>query len=1181
MTKRRKSDSIVTADGHVRIQRTVLRRVVCERLQALLRGDFYVRNHLGPEDYDTLVKEVEAIDMMSPPPPPRDDGGNNGNAAATDADGNAANGSNGGNIAATAAVEFTPDLETFVQLIAASIMIDASMRGENAGESDIRFIKKKKKLLMTALRGPRLYDFRREFLRFDRIKNGGGTIMDDEEILSEESDGLESNDTDSVEEVVERRGKKIEKVPMKKKTKTDDALPPLVPMGRTSSSPLTTTTHRQSFGGESSSADDYEGGSLGGEGRRLQSPGGKDDSSDSGGGTSSANSQSSAEEESLTLDGFSTSATSSKHHHKKSKEKKREKKTKKREKERKRLMKKEDKRRKKEKRKKKKEKKRRAAEEKELLRDHGRGNKKRFKEYSRNEELSDDDERADNAVASDASIVTGEGGDEEGSNNCDSGEDGGYRSSAEQHHRPRNHRKRKRYEHATKEEFDKYKSEWLGLIPKDVKSRFREGGFSKWGKDWLPVLELGPFDVEPGPVRDMWFDMYRNTQEKERDMTRLVFWYGVKFEDRGQAYSFVPRIKIVNFEEGERLGHCKMPKKIQQKVEKDSKLTKTEEQIRSGLIEILSDMKKDKSDRIEWMMHWKEDYEYAEEEAEIKPKLARLVIEEDAPKKRGPGRPKKEGTTTSDVHVPIKRKPGRPKKSVDTAPPLDDEYFEVVKKKGPGRPKKLDKEKAECADEKKAKKKTSTVKKYEMMVMDKESEIETDDDDGTDGDSGSDDEANADTDDNNFDVGSGVKSVGEKRKSVSSKKEPTTKNKMTVEEKVIEKRFKAAEYREKIRREELEAQGLEYTKGKVGSKSKAALLEMEQMKFTKCEGVFKPIIEQLTQARDDNDYKVAMECIHAITEQVAMLTPPFFRDYQLGMLVKSVRKKFEGVHPEAKDCCHRLTTEMKRVYFEKNDKVPDGFEPVKNYYDTPNVKHVTSEEKEESSVKTEREVEVKSKKVVIKKEKIGRDQSLPSQRSSEISLAESATRRMASAAPSEYLPNVVTSDPPEPRPKKAFSIKDMFDKPKPAPKPIVSAPSSSSLVVSSRHSSSKLKFLPSWITGPAMKREDFHDQHMKERSFGLEFLADAASSVATATDKFDPTSVSQSFELAIFAETKLRGRDWHEYWEKIHDVAAMLSPGKDKRNALLQGIFNGDYREPSELVKLSRREIHSLNQLKS
>ena len=63
---------------------------------------------------------------------------------------------------------------------------------------------------------------------------------------------------------------------------------------------------------------------------------------------------------------------------------------------------------------------------------------------------------------------------------------------------------------ATKEDFEKYRDHLLSEIPNSVKNRFREGGFSRWGKDWLPCLELGPFDVEPGPVRDMWIDMYNN-----------------------------------------------------------------------------------------------------------------------------------------------------------------------------------------------------------------------------------------------------------------------------------------------------------------------------------------------------------------------------------------------------------------------------------------------------------------------------------------------------------------------------------------------------------------------------------------------------------------------------------------------------------------------------------------------
>ena len=82
---------------------------------------------------------------------------------------------------------------------------------------------------------------------------------------------------------------------------------------------------------------------------------------------------------------------------------------------------------------------------------------------------------------------------------------------------------------ATKEEFEQFKSDILKRVPKSVKSRFRQGGFSRWGKDWLPILELGPFDVEPGPVRDMWFDMFDNVSAS----SVLIGWHcQVQFLER-------------------------------------------------------------------------------------------------------------------------------------------------------------------------------------------------------------------------------------------------------------------------------------------------------------------------------------------------------------------------------------------------------------------------------------------------------------------------------------------------------------------------------------------------------------------------------------------------------------------------------------------------------------------------
>ena len=150
----------------LRIQRSVLRRVVQDKLQALLRGDFYVRNHLGEENYDPIVAEVKKLNegillaLMQHEKEQRSQqmGGGGGTTAAAAASTTAA---------PTAQLQFSKELESFIQILAASIMIDASMRGENAGESDTRFIKKKKKLLTRMLMGGKLYILRREIVRFD------------------------------------------------------------------------------------------------------------------------------------------------------------------------------------------------------------------------------------------------------------------------------------------------------------------------------------------------------------------------------------------------------------------------------------------------------------------------------------------------------------------------------------------------------------------------------------------------------------------------------------------------------------------------------------------------------------------------------------------------------------------------------------------------------------------------------------------------------------------------------------------------------------------------------------------------------------------------------------------------------------------------------------------------------
>jgi hypothetical protein len=56
--------------------------------------------------------------------------------------------------------------------------------------------------------------------------------------------------------------------------------------------------------------------------------------------------------------------------------------------------------------------------------------------------------------------------------------------------------------------FEKLRDDVLNDVPEQVKEKYGQIGFSKWGKVFIPVLIMNPFHVPPGPVRETWFDMY-------------------------------------------------------------------------------------------------------------------------------------------------------------------------------------------------------------------------------------------------------------------------------------------------------------------------------------------------------------------------------------------------------------------------------------------------------------------------------------------------------------------------------------------------------------------------------------------------------------------------------------------------------------------------------------------------
>ena len=103
--------------------------------------------------------------------------------------------------------------------------------------------------------------------------------------------------------------------------------------------------------------------------------------------------------------------------------------------------------------------------------------------------------------------------------------------------------------------------------------------------------------------------------------------------------------------------------------------------------------------------------------------------------------------------------------------------------------------------------------------------------------------------------------------------------------------------------------------------------------FTKCEVVFRPLMKRLREAFENDglrDVDAVMECIDSMMEHVELLTPSFIRVYQIGALLKQVKKAFESTHPEVRARCKRLSAEMKRVFNEKEKMVPEEFEPVKD-----------------------------------------------------------------------------------------------------------------------------------------------------------------------------------------------------------------------------------------------------------
>lgn len=61
--------------------------------------------------------------------------------------------------------------------------------------------------------------------------------------------------------------------------------------------------------------------------------------------------------------------------------------------------------------------------------------------------------------------------------------------------------------------FQKEEDAILSSLPMEIKNDFKQIGFAKWDGQYQCVLQLGPYDVCPGEVRDLWMKMFKEVSE--------------------------------------------------------------------------------------------------------------------------------------------------------------------------------------------------------------------------------------------------------------------------------------------------------------------------------------------------------------------------------------------------------------------------------------------------------------------------------------------------------------------------------------------------------------------------------------------------------------------------------------------------------------------------------------------
>mmetsp|Transcript_26728 Transcript_26728/g.39559 ORF Transcript_26728/g.39559 Transcript_26728/m.39559 type:complete len:962 (-) Transcript_26728:1520-4405(-) len=679
----------------------------------------------------------------------------------------------------------------------------------------------------------------------------------------------------------------------------------------------------------------------------------------------------------------------------------------------------------------------------------------------------------------------------------------------------------------------------LSSLPSDIKSRFRQVGFGKWQRDWLPVLELSPYEFADGSdVRDQWMKAYENTMKTNRKMTKLVYWYGVPYERRGQAFSFLPSNNIVPYEKGVEKGYDKISRVVQKKVDKGKKLTQVEEDLVRGLAQIKSDSLLDMSERMAWMK---------DPVTEIDPNNTYIEEPHEEDSSSDESSEAQHQESDSDDSIEPQPSPRRKKpKKLKTSELLKDEHVntdEVSNEKDLGTPPDYDE------------------KQSVPLVEDKD-------------DFNSAEESEVEAEAEFSDYGEPVKPP--KAKKPIHKRKIQDSNKEKAATKQNEEAAKLERQKEKKRE----------------SDRKYKARKKEQEKLNKNISEFLPKMEKLQNSIAQDDPISALKYLKKIEKLIPDVTPAFVEsNFQLGRLLKKTRTAFKNSDPQVSAKCKTLTSKLKATYFEKQNGVPEGFIPNFDHSpdlscNGPKVSPTTRPVTTEVKAKDEPEVSFSSENAAEADEEPKAEAPLPPTETelsnpsasepsavpsmtissiptkNKVSSYESETKTITDNLPTPTAP-APTSQEVKPARKKppAFSLKGMLEGPK---QPSAKKHNRPSGVGSSRPSAQR-KQLPKWLTDPSNSDEARND-HL--RNFALDFFHDIASYFPEG--KINKTGVALTLEAAVF--------DWslkdkmnfpNNYWEKIHDIVSGIS-GKSTTGTLVKQIIDGEFATPMDLINLPR-----------